>query len=191
MTGNKGFTLIETVVALGIFIAISAGLGEVISVSIQNQVKIVAMQNTFSQAIFSLDKIEKELRMAKKDLSGSCVGATGRNYNVVQGTPSDSITFLFLDQDLGLRCKKYTVEYTVEGGQIKEYISANTTSTFTTGINVTSSLYSVNSLKFILTGDTSSQDNLQPKITILMNISNDYLSPMNIQTTISQRRLDL
>ncbi|MDD3046430.1 MAG: prepilin-type N-terminal cleavage/methylation domain-containing protein, partial [Candidatus Pacebacteria bacterium] len=74
MTGNKGFTLIETVVALGIFIAISAGLGEVISVSIQNQVKIVTMQNTFSQAIFSLDKIEKELRMAKKDLSGSCVG---------------------------------------------------------------------------------------------------------------------
>jgi len=187
MTGNKGFTLIETVVALGIFIAISAGLGEVISVSIQNQVKIVTMQNTFSQAIFSLDKIEKELRMAKKDLSGSCVGARERNYNVVQGTPSDSITFLFLDQDLGVKCKKYTVE----GGQIKEYISENTTSTFTTGINVTSSLYSVNSLKFILTGDTSSQDNLQPKITILMNISNDYLSPMNIQTTISQRRLDL
>ena len=184
MTGNKGFTLIETVVALGIFIAISAGLGEVISVSIQNQVKIVTMQNTFSQAIFSLDKIEKELRMAKKDLSGSCVGARERNYNV---TPSGSITFLFLDQDLGLKCKKYTVE----GGQIKEYISENTTSTFTTGINVTSSLYSVNSLRFILTGDTSSQDNLQPKITILMNISNDYLSPMNIQTTISQRRLDL
>lgn len=183
MTGNKGFTLIETVVALGIFIAISAGLGEVISVSIQNQVKIVAMQNTFSQAIFSLDKIEKELRMAKKDLSGSCVGVTGRNYNVVQG---DSITFLFLDQDLGLRCKKYGVE----SGKIKEYISADMTSTFPAGINVTS-IFDVNSLKFILTGDTSSQDNLQPKITILMNISNDYLSPMNIQTTISQRRLDL
>ena len=186
MTGNKGFTLIETVVALGIFIAISAGLGEVISVSIQNQVKIVTMQNTFSQAIFSLDKIEKELRMAKKDLSGSCVGVAGRNYNVVQGTPSDSITFLFLDQDLGVRCKKYGVE----SGKIKEYISADMTSTFPAGINVTS-IFDVNSLKFILTGDTSSQDNLQPKITILMNISNDYLSPMNIQTTISQRRLDL
>ena len=187
MIGNKGFTLIETVVALGIFIAISAGLGEVIAVSIQNQVKIVTMQNTFSQAIFSLDKIEKELRMAKKDLSGSCVGTSGKNYNVVQGTPSDSITFLFYDQDLGLRCKKYGVE----GNQIKEYISTNTTSTFPAGVNVTSSIFNVNSLKFLLSGDTSSQDNLQTKITILMDLSSTYLSPMKIQTTISQRRLDL
>lgn len=186
MIGNKGFTLIETIVALGIFIAISAGLGEVISVSIQNQIKITSMQNIFSQSVFSLDKIEKELRMAKKDIAGTCVGTANRNFSVVDGETLDSITFLYYDQDLGLRCKKFAVE----GGRLKEYLSSDTTANFTSGIDITSTSFLINSLNFTVAGDAST-DNLQPKITMLMNVSSTYLNPMNIQTTISQRRLDL
>ncbi|MDD4661834.1 MAG: type II secretion system protein [Candidatus Pacebacteria bacterium] len=184
---NKSFTLIETVVALGIFIAISAGLGEVISVSIQNQIKITSMQNIFSQSVFSLDKIEKELRMAKKDTTGNCVGTINRNFSVVDGGVLDSITFLYYDQDTtSLRCKKFAVE----GGRLKEFLSLDTTSNFPAGVEITSSSFLINSLNFIVSGDAPS-DNLQPKITILMNVSSTYLNPINIETTISQRRLDL
>lgn len=181
---NKGFTLIEAIVALAIFIAISATLAQIIVVSIQNQIKITTTQNMFNQAIFALDKIEKELRMAKKDVDGGCVGL--ENNFLISG---NSTIFLYYDQTLGLRCKKFVLE----DGKIREYISENKTATFVEGVDVTGDVVNVEDLRFNKMGD-GRDDNLQPKITMIMKIKNKKIensSSIMLQTTISQRRLDL
>lgn len=182
---NKGFTLIEAIVALAIFIAISATLAQIIVVSIQNQIKITTTQNMFNQAIFSLDKIEKELRMAKKDGSGGCVDVPGNNY----ATSLNSITFLHHDQVSGLKCKKFTLK----GGRIKEYMSNDETKdNFGIGVDLTGSSIAIDALNFNVIGD--GPNDLQPRVTITMEIKNGKVedqSPVMLQTTISQRRLDL
>ena len=186
---NKGFTLIEAIVSLAIFIVISSTLAEIVVVSIQNQIKVSTMQNMFNQAIFSLDKIEKELRMAKKDFTGTCIESE-KNYSIVAGF---SITFLYKDQEstVGPLCKKFALE----SNRIYEYVSTDDTiaNLSATGIAITSSSISIDSLEFISANDTSS-DFMQPKVTIAMLISSKGLEnqiPLNFQTTISQRRLDL
>jgi len=182
---NKGFTLIEAIVSLAIFIVISAALAQIIVVSIQNQIKITTTQNMFDQAIFALDKIEKELRMAKKDTDGGCVGL-GNNY----ATSLNSITFLHHDQVSGLiKCKKFVLE----GGKIREYISENKIATFVEGVDVTGDVVNVEDLRFNKIGD-GRDDNLQPKITMIMKMKNKKIensSSIMLQATISQRRLDL
>lgn len=185
---NRGFTLIEAIVSIAIFIAVSSTLAEIIVISIQNQIKITATQKMFTEAALSLDKMEKELRMAKKDATGICVGTPSKNYNV----DGDSITFLYNDQETGLyTCKKYTLE----NKRIKEYISINDTSEGlpTSGIDVTSSAISIDYLNFEVKNDVLN-DFLQPKITIALTVSPKDIenqAPIKFQTTISQRRLDL
>jgi len=183
---NKGFTLIEAVVALAIFIAISSVLAQIVFVSIQNQIKVTLTQNMFNQAIFSLDKIEKELRMAKKDRLGTCITAE-KNYAV----SGSSITFLYNNQETGdYVCKKFELS----DGKIKEHISTNDTSADlpATGVDITASSINIDALQFNVVND--GVDTLQPKITITMTITSSSLenqTPIKLQTTISQRRIDL
>lgn len=185
---NKGFTLIEAIVSIAIFIAISSTLAEIIVISIQNQIKITATQKMFTEAALSLDKMEKELRMAKKDANGSCVGTASKNYNV----SGSAITFLYNDQVSGLYiCKKFTLE----DKRIKEYVSTNDTSASLpqNGVNITSSLINIDYLSFGVENDVPN-DFFQPKVTIALTVSPKDIenqTPIKFQTTISQRRLDL
>ncbi|HOI59979.1 MAG TPA: type II secretion system protein [Candidatus Pacearchaeota archaeon] len=185
---NRGFTLIEAVVSLAIFIAISSALAEIIVISIQNQIKITSVQSMFNQAIFSLDKMEKELRMAKKDAAGSCVGTKDKNYSV----SGNSIIFLYNDQETKTyKCKKFVLE----AGKIKEYVSSNATAASfpAIGVDMTTSSINVDSLKFNVHNDVVGDSN-QPKVVIAMTVSPKNVqnqTPIKLQTTISQRRLDL
>ncbi|MDD3032614.1 MAG: type II secretion system protein [Candidatus Pacebacteria bacterium] len=186
---NRGFTLIEAIVSLAIFIVIASTLAEIVIVSIQNQIKVSTMQNMFNQAVFALDKVEKELRMAKKDSLGTCIGAEKNYY--VEGEAS--ITFLYNDQEneSGPICKKFVLE----NNQMVEYVSTDGTiaNLSVTGTNITSSSISLDSLKFIVPNDVPG-DLLQPKVTIVMSLSSSGLEdqePLQFQTTISERRLDL
>lgn len=186
---NKGFTLIEAVVALAIFIAISSTLAQIVIVSIQNQIKVTTVQAMFNQAIFSLDKMEKELRMAKKDATGLCV-AKDTNYSV----SGSSIIFLYNDQEAQTyKCKKFALSGI--GGRIKEYISTDNMAIHlpADGIDVTASSISIDALSFTVHNDTVG-DSLQPKVVIAMTVSPKNVtnqSPIKLQTTISERRLDL
>ncbi|MFA7142010.1 MAG: type II secretion system protein [Candidatus Paceibacterota bacterium] len=184
---NKGFTLIEAIVALAIFIAVSSALAQIIIVSIQSQTKIVTTQNMFNQAIFTLDKMGKEIRMAKKDATGNCVGKEGNNFNA---TTNNSITFLHYDQEENeIRCKKYALE----DEKIKEYISDDETNGFKdNGVDITGDTLAFDLLSFKVLGD--GLDDLQPRITIAMKVKNAVIKDQpsfHLQTTVSQRRLDL
>jgi len=186
---NKGFTLIEALVSIAIFIAISTVLTQIISVSIQNQIKVVITQSMFNQAMFTLDQIEKELRMAKRDASGGCVGVAQTNYG--GNASKNTINFLTYDQVAkAYRCKQFLLG----GSKIQQKVSTNETSAaLGAAVDLTSGSFQIQRLMFDISNDAVG-DTFQPKVIIRTKISNINLAntePIELQTTISQRRLDL
>lgn len=180
---QAGFTLIEMLTALAVFlIAIGSIVGLFLS-AIRNQMYILANQELFNQTSYALEYMSRSLRMARKDIDGNCIG---KNNNYIQPNSSSTIRFLNYQN----KCQ----EFLLESGQLKEKKSSDNTSTnLGSALPLTSDSLQINSLSFNLIGQDQT-DNLQPKVTIILDISSRaFPSPprLRIQTTISQRSLDI
>jgi len=180
---NKGVTLIEMLVAVAIFsITVGAILGLFIS-AIRSQRKVLATQELLDQTSYVLEYMNRALRMAKKDSSGSCTGTAGKNYE----NGIDWIRFLKFEYAAGTDvCFKFYLS----GTQIYESKGG------AAGVPLTSNKISVNFLKFNLSGDVISESpNLQPRVTIFLEILGRGIGgnrpKIQIQTSISQRPLDV
>lgn len=179
-----GFTLIELMVSMIVFgIVILAFLG-LFSSAIKQQGRILRLTDMSNNAFFSLEIMDRALRMAQKDMEGSCVGVVKNNYSNPNGL--GSIRFLNYDG----RCQ----EFFLEGQKIKTKKSPNGLSSGlpSVGEEVTSSNNFVEKLSFSIIGDGQS-DQKQPKVTIGLTIRTDEQTPQELylQTTISQRELDV
>jgi len=167
---NKGFTLIEMLIATLIFsIVIGAAIGVFVS-AIRFQKYNLTHQQILSQSSYAMEYMDRAIRMAKKDEIG-CID--GSNY--LEAT--NSIKFVTYHN----QCWRFFVQ----NGQLK--IDKD-------GVvyDLTSDDFRVIDFNVNVTGD-SLGDNLQPKVTILIEIEGDGLAPqpkIKIQTTISQRNLD-
>ena len=73
MSQNRGFTLIELIVVIAVFVfIIGAAIGIFLSV-VQNQKKILAEQQFMNQISYAEEYMSKALRMAAVDIDGSCL----------------------------------------------------------------------------------------------------------------------
>lgn len=175
---KKGFTLLEMIVVIGIFSVLSGAIFGIFISGIHSQRKVLTQDQLLEQANYILEYISRALRMARKDdLEGkSCLIGQKVNYEITHN--GQGIKF----QNYNKQCQ----EFYLENGQIKEERE---------GVGVlplTSSSVQVNFLKFNISGETQT-DNLQPKVTIFLEISDkEQNSPkIRLQTTISQRNLDV
>jgi len=170
---KKGVTLVELLVAISIF-----------------SITIIAFMNLFTKAInyyrenlienylldsssYLLDYLARALRMAQKDIQGTCIG---QNLNYYQSDPN-RIKFL--------SSKGECIEFYLESNQLKVLKSG-----ISLPINPSNLL--VEDLKFKILGE-SQDDNLQPRVTIVLKLKNNTQPPKTfiVQTTISQRQLDV
>ena len=184
---KMGFTLIEMLVAIGIFAIMTVALTGIFISATQSQSHTLYTQELMIQSSYALEYMGRILRMAKKDnSSGSCTGTAYANYNPVSGT-GNTITFL----DYNNKCHQFLLE----SERIKEKKSTDHTSgNLGSAIEVTSSTVKINNLTFNVVGG-SNTDNLQPKVTILIDAEAntkkvDPVPKIKVQTTISQRHLD-
>ena len=182
---SPGFMLIELMVSISIFLLVVVSLVSVSISSIQNQKRILSNQELFNQSSYVLEYVSRALRMAQKDATGGCVGAVNRSY----ANPYGNSSIRFLNHS-GL-CQ----EFYRESGELKEKKSiTNTPAGFPfSGTSFTSSHLVINSLSFLISGDVGG-DTLQPRVTVSMNIQSGTATStpqLKIQTTISQRNLDL
>ena len=174
---SKAFTLIEVLVAISIFaIVISAPTGFFIS-SLKAQRKALKSQELLDNTSYAVEYMSRALRMAKKDINGDCIGASSNFEN-----PDGKSTVKFLNYKN--QCQKFFLV----NNQLKE--EKNGQEHF-----LTSDKLEITSLKFELVGQ-SQTDNLQPKVTISLKIQGkdplpEIIPKINIQTTISQRNLDV
>jgi len=188
---EKSFSLIEMIVAMAIF---SLVLGSVIGIfvsAIRTQTETLALQKILDEASYSIEYMGRAIRMAKKDYNGRCV-PLGANYS----SEFPWLYIMFLNYE-GNKCQDFEVDLSskrlwkgeeeiVDGltPQVLEYL--------------TSDDFEVDPITFNLIGDEvdvitgEPVDSLQPRVTISFTVQKpDGTSKFQIQTTVSQRNLDI
>jgi len=177
---NKGFTLIELIVSLGLFtVVMMISTGALLSLSDTNK-KVQSMRVAFDNLNFALESISREIRMGSVYtcnpplssppliLSRSDTGSNCKNngYNTIAFVSQDGKTVVY-------RLKNSIVQRSRDGG-----------SNFS---DLTSGNVVVNDLKFYVGGAQTSKN--QPRVTILIKgtAGDKILSKFQVQTTITQR----
>ena len=174
---NKGFTIIEMLVVITIFSIVIGSATGVFIWAIRLQRYNLAYQQILNQTSYAMEYMSRAIRMAKKDLDGSCIN-WNTNYEIIGG--GSGIKF----ENYNLQCQ----EFSLVGEQLVVKFDGGS------AIPLTSTDFNVASLKFEITGETQPPgDTNQPRATIFMEVEGKNLSPLpriKIQTTISQRDLD-
>lgn len=185
---NKGYTLIEVLVSVTIFGIIIAGPTGLFVLSLRNQNMSLALGETIDNTSHAVEYMSRALRMARKDRIGDCLDPEYQNYNYINpGADSEKIRFL--------NYQGYCQEFSLSGNQIMQRKSSDGTSAnFGSGVYLTSDDLSINNFQFLILGG-GQNDNIQPRVTIVFNIAKSSagigLPSINVQTTISQRNLDV
>jgi type II secretory pathway pseudopilin PulG len=178
---KKGLALIEILVGISVFIAIFAAISGLFVFTFKVQRKALVKEEALGQLSFALEYMSRTLRMAVKDSEGTCLSSTDLNYENPGGKLS-SIRFInHLQED---DCQEFFLE--------------NNVLKYKKGIGATEKVYDLTSpsieiqnLNFYLSGE-SVNDTLQPKVTIVLKTNApDFSLPLDLQTTISQRNLDV
>ena len=184
---EKAYTLIEVLVAIAIFtIVIAAPTGFLVG-SIKGQQKALSSQKLLDNVSYSLEYISRALRMAKKDIYGTCISAGSNFENPMHDT--SKIRFLNYNN----QCQ----EFSLSDGQLKQRKSTtNKEEDLGEFLPLTSDDLEIELLKFKLFGQEQ-EDEYQPRATLVLDIKGiksqkpELQSRIKIQTTISQRNLDV
>ena len=178
---EKGFTLVEMIIAIFIFsIVFGAASGLFVS-AIKNQSRTLANQQLLDQTSYTIEYIGRAIRMAKKDIEGSCISAKLNYATTTSG--EGGIKFKnYLDQ-----CQEFFRD--CGGGVCKLRENKNGTVSDLTSPN----LY-VESFNVGHSDSWGQDDNLQPRVTLFLEIRKAGAGnqpKIKTQTTISQRQLDI
>ena len=175
---NNGFTIIELLVAMSIFVLIvSSSVGLFVS-GLKIQRTSIAYQQLLDQTSYLLEYMSRAVRMARKDMSAGV------------GSPADGactltakLNYAFTADDQCLRFRNYK-------DQCQRFCLSGTSLLNENGINLLSGDLSVLSFNVTLTGQSQS-DNEQPKVTFYIDMRGKEDSQITIQTAVSQRNLDV
>jgi len=192
------YTLIEILVAVGVFfIVIAAPTGFFVG-SLKGQQKALSSQELLDQTSYVLEYMSRAIRMAKKDKIGDCISD---KYNYENpGGMSSAIRFINYDG----RCQEFFLD--LANRQLYERKSTDGNAlNFGSALPLTSDKLEIISFeaKDPNNGwrqyDEENQvaDKYQPRVTLFLEIkgirsARSELQPViKIQTTISQRNLDV
>jgi prepilin-type N-terminal cleavage/methylation domain-containing protein len=203
-----GFTLIELIVSMAVFLIV-IGVSITIFISIiQNQRKVLAEQELLNQISYVEEYMSKALRMAKRDEDGSCLGSDKDGYVYLLTRPDAESGFYrgikFINQSDNDSCQEFFLENLVSEDVntplvLKELKDSD-------AVPLTSEKLQINSMRFGINGgdgcygagclDGAFYDEtnpIQPRVTILLstNVLTTDKEPVKIiQTTVSQRNLN-
>jgi len=190
--GKRGFTIIELIVSIGLFIVVSiVGVGALLSIVGVNK-KPQAVKSVINNISFAVEGMSKTLR----------VGTTYHCEQVVrQFVPSDLNTprdcasggnFLAFEASGGEEANSNDqIIYRLNENQIERSTDGGSTFVGVTAPEV--QITADTGLRFYVLG-TGVSDNLQPRVIItvggVVNLSDKTKTDFNIQTSVSQRKVD-
>ena len=177
MKKEHGFTLVEMLVALVVFVLIGGVAFNLLVSSIAGQRTALANQAVVDQVSSAAEYMSRVIRQAKKDLIDQCLTTgTHLNYEISGGGQ----TLRLLDKE-GI-CR----EFSFASGAIQERKSPDGTAAgFEAAIPLTSNNIVIQGLWFFMQGEVQT-DNLQPRVTFFIDAQG-----LQLQTTISQRKFDV
>jgi len=180
MRKEQGFTLVEMLVSMTIFLIIGGGVMNLLFSAIDVQRSTLAKQEVVEQISFTAEYMSRAIRQGQKDLTptGECLTST-TNYEV---QPGGELRFL----DKGNTCREF--KFDAGSNAIQERRSMNHEATnFHSWIALTSHNIEVSGMTFAILGELQPPgDILQPRVTFVIDVEDVLL-----QTTISQRRFDI
>lgn len=177
---KQGYTLIEVLTTITIFLLISGAIFGLFTSSLVAQRKALASQKIFDNVSYVIEYMSRALRMALKDDIG------GVNCLLVA---QDKSNFEITHSGSGIKFREYKgtgcQEFYLEAGRLKE--NKEGTINF-----LTPDKMKINSLKFDIFGENQ-VDEFQPRVTIFLDMETTgaAVAKIQIQTTISQRNLDV
>ncbi len=182
-----GFTLIEMLVAVMIFSLIIGVISGVFISGLRGQKMTLSSQKLLDQISYALEYMSRALRMANKQTADipTCLSQEGLNYEITHS--GSGLKFInHLEED---DCQ----EFFLEDSQLKYRKKIGQAGEET--LDLTSSNLQITYLNFSISGE-GQDDDLQPRVTIFLNMKGKGQKPeeqpeMKIQTTISQRNLDV
>jgi prepilin-type N-terminal cleavage/methylation domain-containing protein len=184
---NRAFTLIEIMVAVGIFaILLTTFTGFFLS-AVQAQRKALASQELIDNVSYNLEYMSRAIRMARKDMAGSCL--TGAKYNYETNAERNKIRFLNYQN----KCQ----EFFLDGNQLKERKSTNNSeANFEAPLPLTPVNLEVVSFQLGPSDSWGQGQETQSRVTLYLEIKGKGEKPelqpsIKIQTTISQRNLNV
>ena len=188
--GQKGFTLIELLVSVFIFSLIIGGVINSLLTSVTLQRRIIADQKMFAELSYTLEYMSRTLRMARKDINGTCTSTRNHNYILFDG--GNTIRFLNFDNE----CQEFSLRLTGDVMSISERIATSPNSTDLlplTFLPLTSTNVTVTKLVFSSAGSAwHSPATNQSKIAIGLRVRPRIGdSAMVFQTVVSQRKLNV
>jgi len=168
MKNKTGFTLVEVLVAVFVFVVVILIAAGIFVSAIRAQRYNLAYQELLDQTSYVMEYMSRQIRMAKKATDSSCI-PQDTNYHSI----SEDIKFI--DQDGNC------TEFLVDGGQLIER------KTGTYDLPVTSPYLTVDLFDVDILDDTP---NKQPHVELFLKINGKEDTSIEIQTTISQRDLN-
>lgn len=178
---TRGYTLIEIVVAVALFTIVMATPSGFFTQAILGQQKALSTQELLDNIGFTLEYISRALRMARKDTEGTCIA---QNLNYESTHEGRGIEF----KNYQGICQEFF--WDIDDNRLKESKDGGLP------IPLTSTSLEILSFKIGPTDSWSQDDQEQPRVTLFLKIKGKgekaELQPeMTIQTTISQRNLDV
>jgi len=184
---KNAYTLVEVLTTIAIFLLISGSVTGLFLSSVMTQRKALASQKLFDNVSYTLEYMSRALRMAKKD----DIVIAGVTKNCLTG---DKVNYILSDGDRRIKFRNYKNEcqefFIDNDGRIKE-----TKNGITLPLTPSDFIISTSTSKFLISG-ANQTDNLQPRVTIFLDIETKGQKPeskarIKIQTMISQRDLDV
>ncbi|MGB0757705.1 MAG: PilW family protein [Patescibacteria group bacterium] len=188
---NKGFTLVEVLVASAIFVTTTVLVADIFVRTNDTQRKTQAIQETATDARFAFEAVSREARLGEIDYdyySGS-IDVAGESELALRNTQSDPIRFGL--QTTGCpsgstSCLSVCIQETCTGS---DWVPLSPSGIEVTSLNF---LIQPDQSPFEVTGSDTYNNNIQPRITIIMTTENTTsdareLATFTMQTTVSSR----
>ena len=191
---NGGFTLVEMLVAISVFITVLGASSAIFVDVIRNQKRVLANHELLNQTSYVLEYMGRAIRMAKKDdiggvncLLGNKVNYEKTNNRILGGSPYSGPGIKFRNYEN--ICQEFFLDN--NDYQLKE--SKNNAAP----LPLTSHDLKVNFFNIGPDDSWDQQDDSdQPRVTLFLDIKRSDFPfgeepEVKIQTTISQRNLDV
>ncbi|MEX0917160.1 MAG: type II secretion system protein [Candidatus Paceibacterota bacterium] len=172
---ERGFTLIEIIVAVGVFsIVVLVAIGSLLSLVDTNK-KAQALKSVMNNLNFALENMSRNIRTGTEYDCGSVGGDT----DCANG--DTRLTFLSSENE--------TITYRLNGTQIERKVGGDPF------LAITASEVEIDAFAFYVTGTGESSGELQPRVTMTIGGSagktDRIRTEFKLQATVSQRLLDL
>jgi prepilin-type N-terminal cleavage/methylation domain-containing protein len=195
---QSGFTLIEMLVSLALFTIVATISVGTLLVLINGNSKVVGEQSVMTGLTFALDSMSREIRTGTDYFCGSIVQVTG---NAVTGSSTNVSNCTSGNVGLSFREAGESITGGSSQGRIAYYFDNNMMyRKIGTGtpVPIIGDDIRVTSARFVVTGSekltANLTDKLQPTVTLVLTAvasSSDNTTPFTVQTTVTQRALDI